>query len=81
MASPKPMPFGFVVTNASNISFDALDLETDPLAKGYVKSLARPGGNLTGMYLDIPELSGKQVELLKQIVPRLTRSAPSTAGV
>jgi hypothetical protein len=31
-------------------------LESDPLAKGYVKSLARPGGNMTGMFLDIPEL-------------------------
>jgi putative tryptophan/tyrosine transport system substrate-binding protein len=53
----------------------ALDLESDPLAKGYVKSLARPGGNMTGMFLDIPELSGKQVGLLKEIVPRLSRIA------
>jgi hypothetical protein len=35
------------------------------------KSLARPGGNLTGMFLDIPEMSGKQVGLLKEMVPRL----------
>jgi putative ABC transport system substrate-binding protein len=42
---------------------------------GYIKSLARPGGNLTGMFLDLPELSGKQVGLLKQIVPQLTRVA------
>jgi putative tryptophan/tyrosine transport system substrate-binding protein len=50
-------------------------LESDPLATGYVKSLAHPGGNLTGMFLDIPELSGKQVGLLKEIVPRLSRIA------
>jgi len=50
-------------------------LESDPVAKGYVKSLARPGGNITGMFLDIPELSGKQVGLLKEIVPRLSRIA------
>jgi len=50
-------------------------LESDPVAKGYVKSLARPGGNVTGMFLDIPELSGKQVGLLKEIVPRLSRIA------
>jgi putative ABC transport system substrate-binding protein len=50
-------------------------LESDPLALGHVKSLARPGGNLTGTFLDLPELSGKQVGLLKEIVPRLSRVA------
>jgi putative ABC transport system substrate-binding protein len=50
-------------------------LENDPVAKGYVKSLSRPGGNITGTFLDIPELSGKQVGLLKEIVPRLSRIA------
>ena len=62
--------------NATNsIPIVAIDLESDPLATGYVKSFARPGGNLTGMFLDIPELSGKQVGLLKEIVPRLSRIA------
>jgi putative tryptophan/tyrosine transport system substrate-binding protein len=50
-----------------------VDLESDPLAMGYIKSLARPGGNLTGMFLDLPELSGKQVGLLKEMVPGLSR--------
>ena len=59
----------------SSIPTVAVDLESDPLAMGYVKSLARPGGNLTGMFLDLPELSGKQVGLLKEIVPRLSRIA------
>jgi len=59
----------------ASIPVIGLDLESDPVAKGYVKSLARPGGNVTGMFLDIPELSGKQVELLKAIVPRLSRIA------
>jgi putative tryptophan/tyrosine transport system substrate-binding protein len=57
----------------TSIPIIALDLESDPVAKGYVKSLARPGGNLTGMFLDLPELSGKQIGLLKEIVPRLSR--------
>jgi putative ABC transport system substrate-binding protein len=57
----------------TSIPIVALDLESDPLAKGYVKSLARPGGNMTGMFLDLPELSGKQVGLLQEIVPRLSR--------
>jgi len=59
----------------TSIPIVAVDLESDPLAKGYVKSLARPGGNMTGMFLDLPELSGKQVGLLKEIVPRLSRIA------
>ena len=59
----------------TSIPVVALDLESDPIAKGYVKSLARPGGNLTGMFLDLPESSGKQVGLLKEIVPRLSRIA------
>jgi len=45
------------------------------VANGWVKSLARPGGNLTGLFLDIPELGGKQIELLKNVVPTLTRLA------
>jgi putative tryptophan/tyrosine transport system substrate-binding protein len=59
----------------TSIPIVGLDLESDPVAKGYVKSLARPGGNMTGMFLDIPELSGKQVGLLKEIVPSLSRIA------
>jgi putative ABC transport system substrate-binding protein len=59
----------------TSIPIVAVDLESDPIAKGYVKSLARPGGNLTGMFLALPELSGKQVGLLKEIVPRLSRIA------
>ncbi len=59
----------------TSIPIVALDLESDPLAKGYIKSLALPGGNMTGMFLDLPELSGKQVGLLKEIVPQLYRIA------
>jgi putative tryptophan/tyrosine transport system substrate-binding protein len=59
----------------TSVPIVGIDLESDPVAKGYVKSLARPGGNITGIFLDIPELSGKQVGLLKEIVPRLSRIA------
>jgi ABC-type uncharacterized transport system substrate-binding protein len=52
-----------------------LDLESHPVAKRYGKSLARPGGNVAGIFLDIPELSGKQLGLLKEIVPHLSRVA------
>jgi putative tryptophan/tyrosine transport system substrate-binding protein len=45
----------------------------DPVASGFVASLARPGGNITGLSSLAPELSGKQLELLKEIVPKLSR--------
>jgi putative tryptophan/tyrosine transport system substrate-binding protein len=49
-----------------------VDLESDPVAKGWATSLARPGKNLTGWFLDLPELGGKQIELLKEAVPKLS---------
>src|SRR5262245_35248657 len=45
----------------------------DPVAAGYVDSLARPGGNTTGVTNLTRELSGKRLELLKEVVPRLSR--------
>ena len=47
----------------------------DPVGSGYVASLARPGGNITGLAVLRPELSGKRLELLKEIVPKLSRVA------
>jgi ABC-type uncharacterized transport system substrate-binding protein len=47
----------------------------DPVRSGFVASLARPGGNITGLSTFSPELSGKRLELLKEIVPRLSRVA------
>jgi putative ABC transport system substrate-binding protein len=47
----------------------------DPLGSGLVASLARPGGNVTGMSLMAPDLGGKRLELLKEVVPRLARVA------
>ena len=53
----------------------AIDFTTDPIAAGYVKSYGRPGGNVTGVFLDAPEFSGKWLELLSSIVPGLSRVA------
>jgi putative ABC transport system substrate-binding protein len=47
----------------------------DPVGDGFVASLARPGGNITGLSALGPELSGKRLELLKETVPRLSRVA------
>jgi putative tryptophan/tyrosine transport system substrate-binding protein len=49
--------------------------DNDPVGNGFVASLARPGGNITGLSTLGRELSGKRLELLKQIVPRLSRAA------
>jgi putative ABC transport system substrate-binding protein len=47
----------------------------DPVAEGWAASLARPGGNVTGFTATYPELIGKKLELLKQLIPRLSRVA------
>ena len=49
--------------------------DTDPVGSGFVASLARPGGNITGLSALSPEMSGKQLELMKEIMPKLARVA------
>ncbi len=49
--------------------------DSDPVGNGFVASLARPGGNITGSSTHSPEISGKQLELLKEIIPKLSRVA------
>ena len=52
-----------------------MGFDNDPVADGFVASLARPGGNITGLATLAPEISGKLLELLKEVVPRLFRVA------
>jgi putative tryptophan/tyrosine transport system substrate-binding protein len=59
-------------TSAIPIVFPAV---SDPVALGIVASLARPGGNITGLTIRVPEFSGKRLELLKEVVPRARRVA------
>jgi putative tryptophan/tyrosine transport system substrate-binding protein len=59
----------------STIPIVAIDFTTDPIAEGYVESYGRPGKNLTGVFLDAPNFSGKWIELMKAIVPDLSRVA------
>src|SRR5262245_35384157 len=49
--------------------------DSDPVGTGFIASLARPGGNITGLSRLHPELSGKRQELLKEVVPKLSRVA------
>jgi putative tryptophan/tyrosine transport system substrate-binding protein len=52
-----------------------MGFDNDPVGSGFAASLARPGGNITGLSTLSPEISGKQLELLKEIVPKLSRVA------
>jgi putative tryptophan/tyrosine transport system substrate-binding protein len=49
--------------------------DTDPVGNGFVASLARPGGNITGLSTFAPELSAKRLELIKEIIPKISRVA------
>ncbi len=57
----------------STIPIIGIDLESDPVASDWARSLSRPGGNLTGFFLDLPELGGKQLQLLMEAVPGLSQ--------
>ena len=61
--------------NATTTIPVVMTFDNDPVGNGFVASLARPGGNITGLSTLAPELSGKQLELLKEIVPKLSRAA------
>jgi putative ABC transport system substrate-binding protein len=67
-----PYAIRAVLKETNTIPTIGLDLESDPVANGWAKSLARPGGNFTGLFLDVPELGGKQIELLRRVVPTIT---------
>jgi ABC-type uncharacterized transport system substrate-binding protein len=56
-----------------SIPIVGLDYTNDPVAAGYVESYSRPGRNLTGFFLDAPEFASKWLELLKSVVPGLSR--------
>src|SRR5215472_8035925 len=49
--------------------------DPDPVGDGFVASLAHPGGNITGLSTFAPELSGKRLEILREVVPKLSRVA------
>ena len=70
---------GPLVTRAAKEATSTIPIvmaqDPDPVGNGFVASLARPGGNITGLSRLAPELSGKQLELLKEIVPKLSRVA------
>jgi putative ABC transport system substrate-binding protein len=80
-----PLNVGLIVTSGSTATGAAkkatatipivMAQDTDPVGNGFVTSLAQPGGNITGLSTLAPEISGKQMELLKEIRPRISRVA------
>src|SRR5262249_17380584 len=50
-------------------------VDNDPVGTGLVASLARPGGNVTGLSMQSPDLAGKRIELLREVLPGLRRLA------
>jgi putative ABC transport system substrate-binding protein len=70
-----PQALAALKNATSSIPIVAIDFESDPIAMGFVKTLAHPGGNITGVFLDLPEMSGKQIELLKEVFPEIARVA------
>ena len=65
-----PYAIRAAITATKTIPVVGIDLESDLVASGWARSLSRPGGNLTGVFLDLPELGGKQIELLRNLVTR-----------
>jgi ABC-type uncharacterized transport system substrate-binding protein len=57
----------------SSIPIIAVDLESDPVANGWTRSLAHPGGNITGIFLDLPDFTAKTLQLLREAAPNAGR--------
>ena len=68
-----PAALDAAVHATSSVPIVALDLETDPLRSGLVRSLERPRTNVTGLFLDQPAITAKWFELLRQAVPKARR--------
>jgi ABC-type uncharacterized transport system substrate-binding protein len=74
IVSGGPTPTRAVKQATSTIPI-VMAFDSDPVGNGFVKSLARPGGKITGLSNVAPEISGKRLELLKDVVPKLSRVA------
>jgi putative ABC transport system substrate-binding protein len=85
MVPVSPAAIDAALAASATIPIVALDLESDPIARGWIKSLSRPGGQVTGIFFDFPEFGKKWLELLKEVMPQLGRVAvlwdPATGPV
>jgi putative ABC transport system substrate-binding protein len=62
-------------SETATVPIVAIDFESDPIDAGFITSLARPGRNITGTFLDQAELTGKWLQLLREMNPKLSRAA------
>jgi putative tryptophan/tyrosine transport system substrate-binding protein len=60
---------------SQSIPIIALDLEADPIAIGAAQGLNRPGGNVTGIFLDAPEIAGKWIQIIREVIPNIKKVA------
>jgi ABC-type uncharacterized transport system substrate-binding protein len=85
MVAISPAAVHAALAASATIPIIALDFESDPIASGLIKSLSRPGGQVTGVFFDFPEFGKKWLELLKEAMPQLARVAvlwdPATGTV
>jgi ABC-type uncharacterized transport system substrate-binding protein len=70
-----PVAIRAAMAATSTIPIVAGDLESEPVTTGFVKSIARPGGNLTGVFLDFPDFGKKWLEALKEVLPHIVNVA------
>ena len=70
-----PNPSVDAVRKATQTIPIVMPIGSDPVGAGFAATLARPGGNITGLSAYSPELNGKRLELLKETVPKLSRVA------
>jgi putative ABC transport system substrate-binding protein len=59
---------------SQTIPIVALDLESDPIASGAAQSLNRPGGNVTGVFFDAPEIASKWIQIMRELLPQISRA-------
>src|SRR5262245_8570821 len=71
-AGPEPTRAAKTATSAIPI---VMTNDPDPVGDGFIANLARPGGNITGLSTFAPELSGKRLEILREVVPKLSNVA------
>jgi len=75
IVTPTAGPIQAAKNATKTIPIVMMGLPADPVKEGFIESLARPGGNVTGVTTISRELGGKRLELLKEAVPRLARVA------
>jgi putative ABC transport system substrate-binding protein len=85
IAAVSPSAVHAAYSATKTVPIIAVDLESDPIANGWATSLGHPSGNVTGIFLDLPELSAKCLQLLQETVPKLTTLSvlwdPATGSV